>query len=200
MKSWTRLALLAACLLPASAYADDPRSHDGGFFFRAALGGGSSHTKFDDGFDDIKIKGPSGTADFALGYGIGQNLILHANVGAWAVVDPTVEFNGDEFETEDVDVAMTHIGGGLTYYFGDSNVFVTGFAGIGRLDAEVEGEEAGTDNGFAAGGGIGKEWWLGDSFALGVMGSYSYHSVPEQDLDDKWKGSSFAISLTGTFN
>jgi hypothetical protein len=200
MKSWSRLALLSVCLLPASAYADEARSHDGGFFFRAALGGGASHTKFDDGFDDIKIKGPSGTADFALGYGIGRNLILHANVGAWAIVDPTVEFDGDEFETEDVDVAMTHLGAGLTYYFGDSNVFVTGFAGIGRLDAEVEGEEAGTDNGFAAGGGIGKEWWLGDHFGLGVMGSVNYHSVPEQDLDDKWKGTSFAISLTGTFN
>jgi hypothetical protein len=200
MKSWSRLALAAACLLPASAFADEARSHDGGFFFRAALGGGASHTKFADGFDDVEIKGTSGTADFALGYGIGRNLILHANVGAWAVVDPTIEFNGVETEIDDVELAVQHIGGGLTYYLGDSNVFVTGFAGIGRLDGTVDGEEAGTDNGFAAGAGIGKEWWLGDSFALGVMGSYGYHSVPEQDLDDKWKGSSFAISLTGTFN
>jgi Outer membrane protein beta-barrel domain len=201
MKSWNRFALLvAACLLPASVYADEARSHDGGFFFRATLGGGASHTKFDDGLDEVKIKGPSGSADLAFGYGIAKNLILHANVGGWTIVDPTIEFNGVEFPTEDVDVNLTHLGGGLTYYFGDSNVFVTGFAGIGRLDATVEGEESGTDNGFAAGGGIGKEWWVGDRFGIGALASVETHSVPEQDLDDKWKGTSFALQLTLTLN
>jgi hypothetical protein len=200
MKSWSRLALLSVCLLPASAYADEARSHDGGFFFRAALGGGASHTKFDDGFDDIKIKGLSGSGDVAFGYGVAKNLILHVNAGGWTIVDPTVEFNGSEFETDDVEVSLTHLGGGLTYYFGESNVFVTGFAGIGRLDAEVEGEPAGTDNGFAAGGGIGKEWWVGDRFGIGAMASFETHSVPEQDLDDKWKGTSFAVQVTFTVN
>jgi hypothetical protein len=200
MKSWSRLALLAVCLLPASAYADEARSHDGGFFFRATLGAGSSHTKFDDGFDDVKIKGVSGSGDVALGYGIGKNFILHANVGGWVIVDPTIEFNGVEFDTDEVDVSLTHLGGGLTYYFGESNFFVTGFAGIGRLDAEVEGEDAGTDNGFAGGLGVGKEWWVGDRFGIGVMGSFESHSIPEQLLDEKWKGTSFALQVTFTAN
>jgi outer membrane protein with beta-barrel domain len=200
MKSWSRLAVLAVCLFPASAYADEARSHDGGFFFRASLGGGVSHTKFDSGSTEAKIKGPSGSGDVALGFGVGKNLILHANVGGWAIVDPTIKFNDVEFDTDDVSVNLSHLGGGLTYYFGDSNVFVTGFAGIGRLDAEVEGEESGTDNGFAAGGGLGKEWWVGDRFGIGVMGSFETHSIPEQDLDDKWKGTSLALQVTFTVN
>jgi hypothetical protein len=201
MRTWSRWALLAAVgLVPVSAHASDPRSHDGGFFLRASLGGGASHTKIDDGIDEVKIKGPSGTAELALGFGIGRNLILHANLGAWAAVDPTIEANGEEFETEDLSVDLSHFGGGLTYYLGDSNVFLTGFAGLGRLHAEVEGEESETDNGFAAGGGIGKEWWVGDRWGIGVMGTVSFHSIPEPDIDQDWKGTSFALQVTATLN
>ena len=200
MKSWSRLALSAVCLLPASAYADEARSHDGGFFFRATLGGGASNTKFDDGTNEVEFKGPSGSASLALGYGIGKNLILHANVGGWMVVDPTLDFDGVEIETDELDLGLTHLGGGLTYYLGDSNVFVTGFAGVGRLEAEVDGEETSTDDGFAFGGGIGKEWWVGDRFGIGVMGSFERHSVPEPLSDETWKGTSVALQLTLTAN
>ena len=201
MKLSSRLLILTfVSLLPLPAFANEARQHDTGFFLRLAPGFGTFSTKAEDGGDSLKFSGAAGTFDAAVGFVIKPNLALHANVGAWSTLDPKVTINGTEFESDDLSVTLTMVGVGVTYYLGESNTYLTGSVGLGTLSAEFEGEEADTGGGFAIELGAGKEWWLGNKFGLGAGAAFNYHSVPDDDIDSSFKGASFGVRLTATFN
>jgi hypothetical protein len=196
-----RLAFIGlAALATATAHASEPRQHDGGFFLRLAPGFGTSSTKIDELGDVAKISGPAGNFDVALGFGVSRNVVLHASIGAWAMVDPEVEFGGTEFETEDLTTSLVLYGVGATAYLGDSNVYVSGTVGLAKLSGDFDGEDLETDSGYGFEVSVGKEWWVGDRWGLGFAGVYNYHSVPEQGVEARWKGSSFGVRFSATLN
>ncbi|HUG38712.1 MAG TPA: outer membrane beta-barrel protein, partial [Candidatus Limnocylindrales bacterium] len=170
MRSMMRVAaaFLLAALVAAPASAGEPRRHDGGFFLRLAPGGGYSRTAIDEAGERFAFKGPSGSFDLAIGAVVKENLAIHATLGAWAVVDPTVEFFGLEEEVRDTSVTMSMLGGGFTYYFGPSNVYLTASAGAAVLSLEFEGDTEDSDTGIAFDVGLGKEWWVSDRWGLGA--------------------------------
>jgi hypothetical protein len=202
------LALVAAAslLLPDLAAANEPQEHDGGFFLRIAPGLGFSRTKIDDQFDSLEFRGLSGVGDLAIGVGIGENLIVHATLFGWTVVDPTVEINNEEFETQDVTLTLYAFGGGVTYYLNsESNIYLTGSLGAAQITLEYDDEfgrvSEDTDTGLAFELGVGKEWWVGDRWGLGVSGVVNFHSVPPVDeATENLSGPSFGARLSLTFN
>ncbi len=200
MKIRTAVGVLGLVgMLAPEAMASD-RAHDGGFFLRLTAGGGYSNSKIDDGFDEIELKGPSGSFDVALGAVVANNFAVHATLGGFGLVDPTLEFNGFEDQTEDVALTMSMIGGGFTYYFGSSNTYVTASVGAGQLTLDIDGDDETSDTGLAFDAGIGKEWWVSDNWGLGVSATAGYHSIPPGDADGNFKGTSFAIRFSATRN
>jgi hypothetical protein len=198
----TRVAAVSAraVFVASAASAGEPRRHDGGFFLRLAPGGGYSRTTIDENGDRFALKGPSGSFDIAIGAVVKENFAIHATVGAWAVVDPRVEFNGLEETAPDTSIAMSMLGGGFTYYFGPSNVYLTASVGASTLSFEFEGEREDSDTGIAFDGGLGKEWWVGDRWGLGASVTVGYHSVPPGDAGSNFTGPSFAVRFSATFN
>ena len=194
------VVLTVGCLVPFTASADEPRQHDGGFFLRLAPAFGYASSTITDNVDEVKISGPAGAFDIALGAALSPNFIVHANVGAWAAVDPTLQINGIDFDTDDLTASIAMFGVGVTYYVGPSNVYLTGSIGLARLSAEFDNETSNTDLGFAVEAAVGKEWWVGRRWAIGVGGVINYHSVPDSDIDENWKGASFGVRLTATMN
>jgi hypothetical protein len=87
----------------------------------------------------------------------------------------------------------------VTYYFMPVNLYLSGSAGFGSLefDGNISGE---TDMGLALDLTVGKEWWVGDNWGLGVAGGFGYHSLPEEGLDENWSGTSFVVRFTATLN
>jgi hypothetical protein len=66
------------------------------------------------------------------------------------------------------------------------------------MDGDVSGD---TDQGIAFDLTIGKEWWTGDNWGLGLAGGYTYHSVPDQASSSvDWQGSSYSLRFTATMN
>ncbi len=201
MRLSSRLAVLTlACLFPLSAFANEPREHDEGFYLRLAPGFGSATSKVEEGGDSLEIGGAAGVFDVAVGMTVSPNFIVHANVGAFAVIDPTFKVNGVDFETTDVTFTLSMFGAGVTYYVGESNIFLSGSVGAASLGIEYEGESANSDLGLALQASVGKEWWVGDKWAIGVAGVVNYHSVNDSDVDEKWKGTSFGGQVTFTMN
>ena len=93
----TMAAILVVCpALSAEARANEPRSHDGGFFLRLAPGGGYARSSITEAGDELELSGVSGNLDIAIGAVVTRNLAIHANLGGWSIVDPTVRFNDDE--------------------------------------------------------------------------------------------------------
>jgi hypothetical protein len=205
MRMWTRTATILgviALLVAPAAEANEPREHDGGFFARLAVGGGYASTSTKDDFGDkVELNGPSFDFDVALGVGIGRNFIVHASVFGWSVVDPTIEVNGVGFDTDDVTLSLAAFGPGVTYYFGESNFYLTGAVGIATQTLKIDRVTFDSDTGWAMQVGLGKEWWVGDRWGVGVAAGFNYHSVPsgESDVDDL-TGPAFGLRFSATYN
>jgi outer membrane protein with beta-barrel domain len=202
MRSTMRIGVPAvlAVLIPLAAFAGEPRRHDRGFFLRLAPGGGYSRSAIDEEGDQFAVKGTSGSFDAAIGAVVKENLAIHATLGGWALVDPKVEFNAEEEVATDTSMTMTMIGAGLTYYFGPSNVYLTASVGASTLIFEFEGDSENSETGVAFDAGLGKEWWVGDRWGLGVSANIGYHSVPPGDAGNNFKGPSFAVRFSATLN
>ena len=189
-----------AVLVPVVASAGEPRLHDGGFFLRSTLGGGYARTANEEQGDRIALKGLSGDFDVAIGGMVKKNFAIHATLGGWSLVDPTVEFNGQEAVITDAAMTVILIGGGFTYYLGPSNTYLTASVGASTLTFDFEGESHESGTGVAFEVGLGKEWWVGDRWGLGVSGTAGYHSVPTGDSAGHFNGPSFAVRFSATFN
>jgi hypothetical protein len=72
--------------------------------------------------------------------------------------------------------------------------------GIGSLTLEADDEDLESDNGVVIDLTIGKEWWVGRNWGLGVAGSLGLHSIPDPDVDENWSGPSFAVRFSATMN
>lgn len=193
----TALALMVA--LPGPALAGAPRTHDG-FFLRLSVGGGGANTELDVPGLETEISGTSGDANIAIGGVVAPNLALHGTLFGWSLSDPDVDIEGIGSGEIDGDLSMGAIGGGLTYYFMPANIYVSGSAGLGSLSLDAGAIEGDTDSGFVGEIMLGKEWWVGNSWGLGVAGSLGFHSIPDEDIDENWSGNSWSIRFSATLN
>jgi hypothetical protein len=175
-----------------------PRDHDGGFFLRLSTGGGYAQSEFGDPAA-MKISGPGGDMNFAVGMGVLPNLSVHATIFGWLLSGPTVEIGGSVGEFPG-DIMLYSLGCGVTYYIMPVNVYLSASVGAAVMSVEILGVTAETDIGPAFDVTLGKEWWVGGSWGLGVAGGFGYHSVPEQDVDENWSGYSLGVRFSATLN
>ena len=202
------LALLSLTALATStpARAGEARTHDG-FFLRLAPGFGSASAKIEDSGASLEFSGSGSDGDLAIGGRVGNNLLLHATLWGWFIDGPKGEAKaGGGSVSQDVNgqLMMSAYGGGLTYYMMPTNLYFTGSIGMGTLSSQIEDPFKGdSDSGVAYTLGIGKEWWAGNSWGLGLAGSFSYFSAKNKDIvlsDQDWAGPSYGLRFSATFN
>jgi hypothetical protein len=195
-----RRALFVAVLtfaLGAAAltHAGEPRTHDG-FFLRLSGGGGYAESSL----EDVELSGATGDVNFAIGTTVSPNFAIHGTIWGWLVDGPDVKIGSASGTAGDATLDMTAFGAGCTYYFMPSNFYISPSIGAATLSVEEGGASASTDTGFALDATVGKEWWVGDGWGIGVAGTFSYHSIPDGDVDGSWKGPGFAVRFTATMN
>ena len=193
------LASLLAVTSAGQAIAGAPRTHDG-FFLRLSAGGGSAKTELDVPGQKIEIDGESGDVNIAIGGIVAENLALHGTLFGWATSDPEVEIEGLGSGTANGDLGLSAIGVGLTYYFMPVNMYLSGSVGSGKLSIDTPLGDADSDRGVVGDLTLGKEWWLGGNWGLGLSGSFGFHSIPDGSVDENWTGNSFALRLSATLN
>jgi hypothetical protein len=210
-------AVLAAVMVmgPAAAQAGEPHKHDG-FFLRMAPGIGYSSAESD---TFGKFDGASGSFELAIGAAVAHDFVIHATFDGWALIDEQGPLNGpgipvpvagdphhDHHHSNHTGMGMW--GAGVTKYFGPSNVYVTGSVGAARLYYSIHWDDYGndyggedhSDTGIAFSGGVGKEWWVGDSWGLGVSGTFGYQSIPPRGAGGNYTGPTFAVRFSATLN
>ena len=186
---------------PASA--GEPRTHDG-FFLRLAVGAGTASTKLEQGGQSLEFSGTSGGSDIAIGGVVAPNLALHATMFGWILEDPKGELTGPLSGSNDLNgrVMMSAFGVGLTYYMMPANMYFTGSIGTGAVTfdlPQLNADET-SDNGFAFALGVGKEWWVGNSWGLGLSGNFMYNSSKDATVSENWTGPAFDVRFSATFN
>lgn len=181
-----------AVLWLASPALAGPRDHQDGLLLRLSGGVGHGASKF----GDLKFSGPSGDINFALGGIVSPNTAVHATLLGWVVSDPDAQRNGTTVGTVNGDFELSGGGVGLTHYFMPANVYVSPTLGLGRLSIDNDHTNIGLVTDLT----VGKEWWVGSQWGLGVAGAVGFHSVGDGDVDGSWEDFTFALRFTATTN
>lgn len=80
------------------------------------------------------------------------------------------------------------------------NIYLAGLVGIGVAGITVEGTDYESDAGFATNLMVGKEWWVGDDWGIGVAGQFMYSAVPRADIDVTMPFLGFNLMFSATYN
>jgi hypothetical protein len=194
--------MVAATALLATAgvaRAQELHAHDG-FFLQLDLGGGYLRSEINEAVLDAKIDGGGGEFSVAVGYNVAPGLIVAGQLWGMGAVDPSVELNGVPANANDTTLALSGIGVSLTYYLKPYNVYVQGTPSITTLTVERNNADIGTDTGFGVRLAVGKEWWVSDSWALGlnVHAAWSWNDldVGGGNFGSQWYG----LGLTATYD
>jgi len=196
-------AIVLLTLLASSASAGGAaRTHDG-FFMRlsAGFGGASAKSEFEGA--SLEFSGTSSDANLAVGAMIRPNLALHGTLWGWSLSDPDVSavdpLLGPGSGTAKGTLYMGAAGIGATYFFMPANTYVSASLGSGSLSGTDE-LDGNTNSGFAMDVTVGKEWWVGDSWGLGLSGDFQWFSCKDGDVDATWSGPGYGIRFSATFN
>lgn len=195
-----QLLILTLILLTAATALAGPRDHQDGFFLRLSAGAGSAKTSLDGYLDKVKISGPAGDMNIAIGGIVTPNLALHGTLFGWSASDPELTVNGINLGEMNADVTAGGLGGGLTYYFMPVNLYLSGSVGVGSMELDVAGPDGETQSGLFMDLTVGKEWWVGDKWGLGVAGGMEYHSFGDPNINENWTGTSWTIRFTASMN
>ncbi len=191
--------LIALSAAPGQARIVRGHDHDGGFFLRLSGGLGGADSGPEIPGEDPQLSGASGDVNLAIGGVVSPGLALHGTLWGWSISEPTVEW-ADEEGWFPGDLSLSAIGGGVTYYFMPANLYLSGSLGFATLSLDVGHTQLGeSDTGLAMDFTVGKEWWVGARWGLGVAGAFGYHSVPG-DADEDWSGKSVALRFSATLN
>jgi len=189
-------ALVAAVSAQAGPRA---RTHDG-FFLRLSAGGGYAQTTIDDAFDRLKLSGASGDLNFAIGGAVGENLIVHGTLAGWSIDSPDVELNNLSGEARDASASLGGIGPGVTWYAMPANLYLSGSLLLTGFSIDGPGDNYESDPGVSIDLTVGKEWWVGNNWGLGLAGGVNIHSVPDDNSSENFNGTSFGLRFSATMN
>jgi hypothetical protein len=144
--------------------------HDGIYIrFHAGFGGGKM---VEENFlgSDLILQGISSVFRFQIGGTISKNLILFGEVGGFTIVDPELEWQGISGTISKTYLAISDIGIGVSYYFMPTNIYLSSTLTISSDEIELEEANinAKSDLGIGMYLSLGKEWWVGRDWGLGV--------------------------------
>jgi hypothetical protein len=192
------LALAVALVLPLTAHAG-PRDHADGFLLRLSMGGGGVTSSIDTDAGTTEISGTASDLNIAIGGMVRPNLAIHGTLFGWYTDEPDVE-SPDGAATLNGDVVASGIGGGFTWYLMPANFYLSASAGFGSMEVNFGNLKAETDSGLMLDATLGKEWWVGDKWALGAAFGVQYHSLPDGMIDENWTGTTYCLRFTATMN
>jgi hypothetical protein len=198
---------------PRDSYADDSDSdkyRHTGFFLRFSPGLGWSQADAPYGIHD---SGFTSFFAFDIGGALSENLILHARLGGLTnhgKKDVVLNINDESIDTEKTGIYYGLIGGGLTYYFMPVNIYLSVVLGIAASALVVDGDDIdkdveieGSKPGLGLNLDVGKEWWVGSEWGLGVAARFTFSSVgpnKSSTSDDRLENVGLGVLFSATYN
>ncbi|MEM9074069.1 MAG: hypothetical protein AAGE52_36595 [Myxococcota bacterium] len=184
------------------AYAAQPamlqpeRDHRG-FFMRFNLSANFMGMRTDLFGDDLTIRGGGAGAGISIGGSIISRLAIHFDLYTVAAISPSVEIGGASADADSL--VLVVLGGGGTFYLPNNMFFTVGIGvGAASLSTDAGSSVGSTDAGVAARFQVGKEWWLGSEWGIGLAATFGYARLPDGPTD--WNTGHVGIGLSLTKN
>jgi len=156
-------------------------AHDG-FMLRMTLGFGGGSAEYELAGSRYESSGPATSFSLDVGGALSENFVLHGRLSEVAMEEPALSIDGEEIATFDNGRVVSFLfGPALTYYFMPINLYATVAIGI-SVGTGDDGERTteGSDVGWGLNLDVGKEWWIGEQWGLGVAMRLFVSSAPEQ--------------------
>jgi len=197
----------------------DPWDHVGesghrheGFLLRLSIGLGFGAVSGSDqvlSHEDVSLTGLGLHTQLAIGGALTENLILNADLFQTTIFNPKVKVGGNDLgDANDIDedigvgedTNLAGIGIGVTYYIMPANVYVAGSVGIGEvIFVDGSGNRDGSDVGFVTDIMVGKEWWVGVDWGIGVAGQFVLVAAKD-DILGSVSGIGLGLVFSATYN
>jgi len=185
---------------PTAPAALDTRHRHLGGFIRPDIGFGYHEMRTSSGGVDMKFSGFAGTIGFAAGGAITENSILAVHLWDTAITDPKVSSGGASGTASDTTLSLVAIGPQYTLYTRD-NFYFSLTPSLSRVNLRSNGVSGDTNWGFGLRTAVGKEWWVGDHWGLGVVGHLSFSVNQDSGSNPPtWTGWGTTIAFTATYN
>jgi len=158
---------------------DGIHEHDG-FYLRMLLGAGYAELVEKNVLgSDLKFSGTTVPFRFQIGGPISKNFIFYGEFGFASQTNPEMEWMGQSGSSSDVTVSVGDLGLGITYYLMPVNIYFSLSTLYSSVQLEYNNLKSDSEIQFDNINGInvmvGKEWWVGTQWALGIA-LYGYYS------------------------
>lgn len=190
-------SLLLGLLLVSTAQAGQWEHAREGWMVGFGLGGGTAEAKVDgNGVDVSSDRSGGGAGSFRVGYAVAPNLVLGLESHAWVRQETETILGTDT----DLTTTLSEFTLAATWFPSESGFYLRGGLGGGTISQEVAIGSANVkveESGFGLIAGIGYEWRLTRTFALGPQLDITYVNIGESDVDD---GTGTMVKADVSFN
>lgn len=193
------LAASAASAQPAPAGEDYGVHRHRGLFLRLDGGVGYLRSSSMLNGEDASLSGVAMSLGFSLGANVREDLSVFGHASISAAPGPDVSL-GASSGGSDAWLNLVSVGPGVSYYFMPSNVYVSAVLSLTGLFAAAKGGSGNSEIGLGARFALGKEWWVGDRWGIGVAGQFSFGSNQDQGSSAHWKTISPTLAFSATFD
>jgi hypothetical protein len=202
-------AMAAADDAPATApqqvqsYADPDAHTHHGLWMRVMLGPAGFDARSTIGSDKYEAQGGGAGFSLAAGYALTRHLVLYAEAFDDIAVGPTVKMNGTDLGStgSSVSAGVVGIGPGIAY-FTDSNFHLGLTVAAARLTVSKDNTDIARSNlGFGVNATLGKQWWVSDSWGIGVAGQVFVGAIPDaSDGNPTWTTAGVSVAFNASYN
>lgn len=184
---------------PAGVLQGTAHRHLGGFF-RPDLGFGFASMSTSQNGVDVQISGPAGTFGLAAGSAISEDTILAFHVWDAVVTNPTVSVAGSTINNANATLTLIAFGPELNLYSSDNWYFAV-TPSLTRATLATSGNSTNTNWGYGMRAAVGKEWWEGDHWGLGIAAHFSVSVNQDSGTNPAtWTGLATTIAFSLTYN
>lgn len=195
---------------PAADHAANPPTGAAGerrgLLIRLQVGGGYRSVSAGVGNNALDVSGTGLGVSILVGGAVAPNLFLYGEYMQEMTSDPTIQLGQKSVVASQASTRLSGFGPGITYLM-PQGVHLGGTLLLARYTIESDGKEIGaTDLGFGFAARIGKDFWLNDHGALGLVGQLSMASMPDKATTSSsvespnFGATSFTLALSGTYN
>ncbi len=171
-----------------------------GFFLRMDGGFGYAGSSASQGGISASISGASSQFGIAIGGAVAENVIVAGDFWGGVMLSPSVTRNGVT-GTLSSSASLIGFGPNFTYYFMPANVYLSLTPGVTVVSLTYNGTSANTKAGFGGKIALGKEWWVGSHWGLGLAGQFLFSlNVDEGINPPTWSTFGGGIAFSATYN
>ncbi len=211
MKNFVFKMFVVFLLCKGSVLCQDGIHEHDGFFLRMLLGAGYAELVEKNVMgSDLKFSGPTVPFHFQIGGQLSKNFIFYGEIGFASQTNPEMEWMGQSGSSSDITVFVGDLGLGITYYLMPVNIYFSLSTLYSQAQLEYNNTKSESKISYDNINGInlmvGKEWWVGAQWALGVA-LYGYYSdmhvqtsIEGINYDYFTRNFSIGAMISATFN